>query len=261
MRTCLLIGFEYTKDMFLPGIEQDISQILKHIQSIEPDRITILSDIPSKRIPDSEHTSYKKFKTTKKFLKVVSRTVESGNQVFLYYTGHARKGKFLLPNDDKVKMSSIRKILQSSTSPTAEILCLLDCCESTGLDLGFQIGSNKIPTSSQITQKIICISSSSEGQRSICTKSGSIFTSQVIKRLSKRQLKLDSSFRELIIHKLHKTFKKKLGIKIDSTSGSLFEREFGISSLVLITLSHPNLNSVWSWCLGFPSRQKMKGKS
>ena len=257
MKVCLLIGFEYTGNMFLPGIEQDLIQISKLVSQIQPDRLTVLSDISSKKLQDlgilqeTKTLSFKKFKSTRKFLKIISRTVTHSDEVFLYYTGHAKRGNFLLPNDDKVKMSKLRTLLTQNTNPNSEILCLLDCCESTGLNLGFELTkhvkqTSKSPKASH--KKIICISSSSEGQRSICTKSGSVFTTQLCKRLRKRKLELGPDLREMIVDKLHKTFKKKLGIKV--TSCGIFEKEFGIASMVLITLSRPDLVEIWPWCVG-----------
>ena len=38
--------------MFLPGIEQELIQISKLVTQIQPDRLTVLSDISSKKLQD-----------------------------------------------------------------------------------------------------------------------------------------------------------------------------------------------------------------
>lgn len=235
MKKCILIGFQYSnsnscvlEDLYLPGILTDLMRIYKRTKIMKCDETIIISDIDivSTIFPKTKSIIY----STGDFEEQIEQCCLDSDQIFFYYTGHAKNGCFILPHGRLIQMTTLCEIISESMSIMGQLFCLLDCCNSTGFGLSFKMikdGSFQLnKTNSVYKQQILCISSSLENERSVCTKSGSIFTRN--------------------ISKLLKHNKKNL-LDIYSNTCSSNKNKIQTTS---ITCSHPNVHELWSWIFG-----------
>jgi hypothetical protein len=111
---------------------------------------------------------------------------------------------------DSIRIIDLRDLITTSTKRSAQIFIVMDCCNGNGLGLPFRLRPNGvISTSSKVLrspslmaaeykwkyqnddslerkfpgQEIICMSSATENEFSVTTRSGSIFTRSVFKYL------------------------------------------------------------------------------
>ncbi len=222
----LLIGFEYThskKWETLPGISVDLYQVYRYTKSITKN-ILVFSDVDKdyrtsilkQAILDGyvdsgllsfiedikEKSQYSKYESKKQngyrmnnFDTVVTDYVKGLDKLIFYYTGHAKNGNIILPDNTQVSLDYVREIL-TQTNPTCQILSVLDCCESNGMSLPYRLSSLKVSSLSGsyrlnslnfMKQKIICLSSSIITEDSMATRSGSVFTRELFGYLESHQ--------------------------------------------------------------------------
>lgn len=201
MRKALLIGFQYSHDKKLPGIATDLYQVYSFLKKYnwQDEEICIMTDIEKdettdvlktsilEKIVDSEVLSfiedskernqYVLFKSHNHYNNFSTIFPNEQINLFIYYTGHCKEGNIILPNKSLINLTDY------FSSPN--IFIVMDCCEA-GLDLPFVLEGNIYRCKDKpkfFKDKIICISSSLEGEKSITTQSGSLFTRHVFKFL------------------------------------------------------------------------------
>ncbi len=251
---CILIGFEYSGEKKLPGILIDLYLAYNFIKSFNNNAIiTIISDIKKdsktkllrsailEHIVDSKILSFIK---DMKELDIYTTFNSSGyyhnldstlsklnnNNLFVYYTGHSKDGNIILPNESLYSL----EIFKLQISKSKSILCILDCCESTGLKLPFRLRDDifRLENTDFIKNKIICISSSLTEQDSIIMTTGSIFTRHIFSLLNNKNKSLSSLMEDinLLLYK--------------------FCNKYNTKQTVNIYASYPNLVYMFGWLYG-----------
>ncbi|AYV86338.1 MAG: hypothetical protein Solumvirus5_5 [Solumvirus sp.] len=178
MPSAILIGFEYqvikadTKDginitTVFPNTVIDMNLVDQFCreQNWETKYIT---DIKEEKLPEGVHevvvggrvdlkslTFYKNnnanfimVDTRKKFLEVFTSEIirlskGKDKKLFVYYTGHGigdknGKSSILLPNDEQVSFTEVREIITKYFFSDGDIVCILDCCYPSSMDLPYQ---------------------------------------------------------------------------------------------------------------------------
>jgi hypothetical protein len=140
-------------------------------------------------------------------------------------------------DEDKTKISltEYKEIIINSVKRKCKLFIVMDCCNSNGLDLPFQMKDaiyrltpNDIHTF--VSQEIICISSTMLDEHSIASRDGSIFTRSLFFNLRQQHV----SLHDLI---------SIVGMECSSR----------FSQTTTIHSSYPNLKYIWSWVYG-PNR-------
>lgn len=247
----VLIGFEYFGNKKLPGILVDLYLSYNFIKRFHnSSSIIIISDIQKdsntklvrsailEQIVDSNILSfvkdckelgiYKQFKSSGYYNNLDSHLSKlNGDKLFIYYTGHSKDGNLILPNHSLYSLETFKFQLSKFKS----VLCILDCCESTGLKLPFRLIDNvyRLENTHFNQNRIICISSSLSEQDSIVMRSGSIFTRHIFKLMTEKDIHL-SDLLENINLSLYKFCKK-----------------YNTKQTVNIYATHPNLVYIFGW--------------
>jgi hypothetical protein len=215
----LLIGFEYVlSDRWktLPGISTDLYQVYSYVKNITKN-IMLFTDIDQdyntsilqRAILDGyvdsgllsfiedikdrkQHTLYsstvKNSYTVNNFDQTVTNFVAGLDRLIIYYTGHGKNGDIILPDNTHVSLIYLKELMCENVNQDCQIILILDCCESNGLNLPYQyiMCENTMKKdinwcwklySHDFTEKeILCISSSRLHEDSTATKTGSLFT-------------------------------------------------------------------------------------
>ena len=219
--------------MFIPGISRDLDRMDRVVRMIGPDRDVVVTD--------------SNFGSRRRLIRLIGRACWNANRVLMYYTGHAVEGCLLLPDGDQISMNRIRGIIGRTCHRNAEVLCLFDCCESSGLNLEFRMspgGTYRHHRHASIKQSCLCLSSSSKHRKSFSTKSGSVFTREISRGLLSQTIKLRKEFRKKLERELDRELQAKLGTK----AGKEFGRQLGKD--ILITSTRSDLYTLWPWCFG-----------
>ena len=213
----LLIGFEYieSKDWkSLPGIPVDLYQAYSYSQTLTKTKtknITVFTDVDKdyrttvlrraiiegyvdsnllsfiEDVKDNNHhTLYHSKKSNKyitnNFEEVIIKSVVGVTKLFVYYTGHAKNGHIILPDNTHVPLDHLKDIIVANASPNCEIIFVLDCCQSNGMELPYVYNNGyKLSAHNFLPNNIICLSSSLIDQDSTATRTGSIFTRNLFK--------------------------------------------------------------------------------
>ena len=214
----LLIGFEYiqsTRWKKLPGIPADLYQVYKYTKNITKN-ILLFTDIDrdyntsilQRAILDGyvdsgllsfiedvkERKQYSQYTSNRKngysinnFDQTISNFINKLDRLTIYYTGHGKGGDIILPDDTHVSLIYLKQLICENVNHDCQIILILDCCESNGLNLPYQYnidGNWKLHSRDFTSQQILCISSSHLEEDSTATKSGSLFTRLLCKYLS-----------------------------------------------------------------------------
>ena len=243
MRKALIIGFQYSDDKKLPGIATDLYQVYtflkKHnwqeneicvMTDIEKDETTdILKTSIIEKVVDSgvlsfiedckEREQYVLFTSHyhyNNFSSIFSEVGKSNDDrssrtfnLFIYYTGHCKEGNIILPNNSLINLPDYFS--------SKNIFTIIDCCEG-GLDLPFVLNGDIYRCKENpvfFKDKIICISSSKDDEKSITTQSGSLFSRHIFDFLD------ESSNLSLILQKINKLPFKQTG-NISASFPSLY---------------------------------------
>lgn len=271
----ILIGFEYFGDKKLPGILIDLYLAYKFLINNNNLKITIISDIKRdsntklvrsailEKLVDSNILSfvkdskelgiYKEFKSSGYYNNLDSFLSQiEHDKLFIYYTGHSKNGNIMLPNGSLYSLDTFRLQISKAQS----VLCILDCCESTGLNLPFRLidgvyrlenikYSDNDSTPKYLTNftksKIVCISSSLSEQDSFVLKTGSIFTRYIFSLLQDMKNKSLSQLLDEINLLLYK-FCKYSPLKLSE--------KYGSKQTVNVYSSHPHIKWVFGWLYG-----------
>ncbi len=205
----LLIGFEYIHSKrwdTLPGIPADLYQAYRYTKTISKN-ILVFTDIDKdynttvlqKAILDGyvdsgllsfiedtkERNQYTQYHSNQingyninNFDQIASEFVKGLDRLFIYYTGHGKGGDIILPDNTHVPLSYFRDIIVANTINNCQIISILDCCESNGMELPYKYidGNYHLINHNFVHQRILCISSSHSNEDSAATRSGSLFT-------------------------------------------------------------------------------------
>lgn len=224
----LLIGFEYYQSenktvKSLPGIPVDLYQAYNHALKITKN-ITVFTDVSEDHKTDilkqailnnyvdsnllsfiediKERSQYFSFisKTennyaSNNFEEVFIKSIKDCNKLFLYYSGHAKNGNIILPDKTHVPLTHLRDLMNKHCSSEAEIVVILDCCQSNGMELPYSFHKNvyssdltplnifKLNSYNFTSKRIICLSATQINQDSNATRSGSLFTRKIFDNL------------------------------------------------------------------------------
>jgi hypothetical protein len=217
----LLIGFEYLENKTiksLPGIPVDLYQAYNHALKITKS-ITVFTDVSEDHktdilkqailnnyadsnllsfIEDIKERSHNLFKSKKEgnytsnnFEEIFIKSIKDCNKLFLYYSGHAKNGNIILPDKTHVPLTHLRDLMNKHCSNEAEIVVILDCCQSNGMELPYSFHKNvyssdltplnifKLNSYNFTDKRIICLSATQIDQDSNATRSGSLFTRKI----------------------------------------------------------------------------------
>lgn len=211
MPTAILIGFEY-KFNPLPGalidlyhaftwcrsfdcdihILTDITYVndLEKLNKIvndgiaDPNLMTFYEHIPSKFIIHNYHS------LLASITKILKSSIRD-NKIIIYYSGHGMKDCMIMPDRSLLSFIAFRNSILNSITPYVELFCILDCCNPNGLNLPYKLKGNSFMLSSEIKTKISCVTqpillltSSEPDEKSIATKTGSIFSKHLFQLLT-----------------------------------------------------------------------------
>lgn len=243
-RKAILIGFEYENGKKLPGIIVDIYKVYHFLKKIswEDSEIVVFTDITKdynteilkvaivEKTVDSEiltfiedlkeKEQYIEFKSHNHYNNFQSYISNLPNYAFIYYSGHSKNENLILPNNALISLDFFRDMLKSE-----ETFLVMDCCEG-GINLPFILHENLFRLeydTSFIKSEMICISSSLDNEKSITSRTGSLFTRYLFEEISNPCL-----------YNISKNIKSKV--------------KFGN-----ILVSQPKLHYIFNWFYKFPN--------
>lgn len=127
-------------------------------------------------------------------LKILSAGIPD-NKVIIYYSGHGVKDSMVMPDRTLLPFIDFRDNILSTLNPCVELFWILDCCNPNGIHLPFKLEKNSFVLSSSkiecVLQPILLITSSEAQEKSIATKSGSVFSRHLFRMLA--QMNVESN--------------------------------------------------------------------
>ena len=273
----------------LPGIGIDLYHAYHFAQKIKADKILVVTDIINDlnvssikrtivkgivdvniitlidKIKKNNHYWYYTYK--KELIQKINETISNSIQLFIYYTGHSSNNQLVLPRIEKMfsyvddpdddpdadyyDANEFMYNLTQSANSKAQIFCVMDCCQLTGMRLPFILRNkvyytniSKINSKNDVqnkrffpTQEIICITSSAIDENVLIANHGSIFSRVLFKYLSNiKSSQSISNFLNVLTKECQKIF--------DQTSN--------------VYVSYPNLKRIWAWILGIVPKLDIK---
>lgn len=234
----LVVGFGYgdcEESLRLPsGILVDIYLAYRHALEIAADRILVITDfevgranIPYDMVIEGHLGSdlleflgdlvrSKEIRTYSHsliFKKDLQTFIKEGRQIIFFYTGHAQKGKIVLPfyrppflsfhessktpQVDYIDLKIVLKWVIEASDPQARILGILDACppHDTGLKyLWGPRGSSALPRGDlKLGQRRLTVIASTTGQElAYASRRGSFFTAALFALLREKTSKKDA---------------------------------------------------------------------
>lgn len=199
-RKAVLIGFEYKNGKKLPGISVDLYQVYTFLKKLnwKDNEITVFTDIKKdeqtdilkaallEKIVDSKILTFiEDLKEKKQYFEFNSLNhynnfnslFNNSEKVFIYYSGHSKDGNLILPNNSLVSLDSFRDNLKNR-----QIFLIMDCCEG-GIKLPFVLNDKNYRLENEncfVKSEFICISSSLFNENSVISKTGSLFTRNLL---------------------------------------------------------------------------------
>jgi hypothetical protein len=255
MPTAILIGFQYILNK-IPGVIVDLYLVNKFCNRLNWD-INIISDIENVKLPHdiannitntpeleiydfmTNPSDYILVRNRINFLNVLKNIKVKDDKLFVYFTGHGKKSKIILPNGDKVSHSDILNELTRDRSINLELFWIMDCCHPTSSGLEYELEDEKfkyIPNSIPTIQKILLIASSSEDQKSVSTYYGSFFTKYLFKILN-----------DLCDENVKKWPSRNISSLSKSINKNHFFKNIGYEQKTSVYSSYRNSIILWSW--------------
>lgn len=185
MPTAILIGFQYGVSFGnpLPGTKADLKNAISWCKSFDCD-IHIFTDILS--MNKSVHIEDGR-SLVALIVKILNKKIID-NKLIIYYSGHGVKDSMVMPNKDLLLFTDFKDNILKILDPYTEIFWMLDCCNPSGLHLPFKLDNNSFALSSSkiqcVTQPILLIASSEEGEKAIGLQSGSLFSTKLFSLLT-----------------------------------------------------------------------------
>lgn len=269
MPTAILIGFEYTFNS-LEGAIIDLYQAHKWCQSFGC-QINILTDIQSIKDPGNLRSVIDKNLAGKDLLTFYHR-VNPGivndkkgllddiikiltlgipdNKLIIYYSGHGVKDSMVMPDRTLLPFIDFRDNILSYLNPYVEIFWILDCCNPNGMNLPYKLDGNRFvlsPTKIQfVTQPILLITSAETNEKSVATKSGSIFSRYLFNLLSEMNRPVEPIIqkRNIIIPTGRNRNLRRL---IGNLGSSIRKMHTGYAQTVSIYSSYITDPVLWMW--------------
>lgn len=184
MPNAILIGFEYTVNSLI-GTMADLTQAYKWCRSFGC-VINILTDINHDRLINAMHVKDSRT-LTDNIVKILNKGIPDG-KLIIYYSGHGLNDSMVLPDRTLLPFVDFRDIILNNIQPYVEIFWVLDCCNPNGLHLPYKLEGNRFVLSPDkiqcVTQPILLITSSEAKEKSIATKTGSVFTLHLFRLLT-----------------------------------------------------------------------------
>lgn len=210
----VLIGFKYHGNhhnrQTLPSTEIDLYMMRNMATQMKSDKIIIITDLvenPSTskytkmivegKVDDKILTMIDDMKSCGQYFKysswenastLISSATKNATKVFFYMSCHGIEGNMLLPVSGAVVPSAIRKVAIPRSDPNLNCFIVMDCCESTGLSLPFVYKGRDYRTNTLdniIQSKVILVTSSTIGTKSVSRSRGSDFTVELVKMMKK----------------------------------------------------------------------------
>jgi hypothetical protein len=259
----LLIGFAYHD---LNGTLIDLYHSYKWCQNFNC-RIHVITDI--KEIKEPRHfekaikqglvdhdintfydTIIQKYIVSNKYdfisgLQTVLKT-SIDSKLIIYYTGHALKQGIELPDHSIMSFNEFRDHILQWVDPQVEIFWILDCCNPNGLSLPYQLKNNQFIFKNEDSyyglHRILLITSSNPNEKSVATKTGSLFTRYLFQILSKMTVTTFDIQKPLpLVHN------RNLQRLIGNLSSAIRTVHSGYSQTVSIYTSYLQDPVLWMW--------------
>lgn len=225
MRKALLIGFQYENGKKLPGITTDLYQVYCFLKKHgwQDHQIKVMTDIVKDETTDILKTSILEKIVNSDILTFIEDCQERGQYIlfkshhhynnfstlfenkesnyFIYYTGHSKDGNIILPDQALISLDRFREYIN-----VGRTICVMDCCGG-GLELPFILNEgiyrfrDESPHQDRdndfVQNEIICISSSSENEKSLTSQAGSFFTRYLFSILDEPTLSISSILKKI----------------------------------------------------------------
>lgn len=234
MPTAILIGFQYNFNS-LPGAEVDLKTGLTWCKSFGCDT-HIFTDVPNAGILAENG------RTLVMLVMDVLRKGIPDNKLIIYYSGHGVKDSMVMPNKDLLLFTDFKDNVLSVLDNYTEIFWILDCCNPSGLHLPFKLKSNSFILSPSkivcVTQPILLIASSEEGEKAVALKSGSLFSTKLFSILTSLQNEKNTA---------PNGKNRNLNRLIGNLSGAIRKANSGYSQTVSVYSSYVSDPILWMW--------------
>lgn len=260
-RKAFLIGFSYEGNKKLPGISIDLYKVYSFLIKYgwQDEEIKILTDVVKDDSTDVLRDAILKNIVNADVLTFIEDTKEKGQYTlfkahnyynnfsnfftpasyyFVYYTGHCKDGNIILPNNSLLSLNLFKSYLIGEST-----LCIMDCCEA-GIKLPFILHEKvyrcdgELKISDFTKNKIICISSSLENEKSITSGTGSFFTRCLFSILEDSSLSLATILQRV---------RKELSFIVSSYMNN---KQIQTAT---VCVSHPHLSCLPGFLYSFPT--------
>ncbi|CAH6420192.1 Caspase [uncultured virus] len=174
----------------------------------------------------------------------------SDNKIVIYYSGHGVKDSMVMPNRTLLSFVDFRDNILNVLDPYVELFWILDCCNPNGLHLPYKLEGNTFvlsPTKIEcVLQPILLITSSEAKEKSIATKSGSVFSRHLFKILTQLNIAGAPVIRKKqIVIPTHKN--RNLRRLIGNLSSSIRKMHTGYAQTVSMYSSYVIDPVLWMW--------------
>jgi hypothetical protein len=271
MPTAILVGFEYSFNP-LPGAIIDLYHCYKWLQSFNCETY-VLTDIESihdpdnlrhcidKNIADSDLITFYDSISSKfivrdgyELMTSIIRLIKTGvrnNKLVIYFTGHGVRTCLVMPNKSLLSFVDFRDNLLDNLEPYTEIFWILDCCNPSGLHLPYRLDGNLFVLSQGkiecVSQPILLITSSEPDEKSIATKSGSLFSRYLFRLLTSLN---NQSLNDLVLRKsstIPTSCNRNLRRLMGNLASAIRKMHTGYSQTVSIYSSYVMDPILWMW--------------
>lgn len=271
MPTAILIAFEYTFKT-LPGALVDLYHGVTWCRAsgLSEAQIHIVTDMREVRdLANLEHvvqrkitdpgllTFYEPFhhkhciQDELSFFEALIQILAGGlpdNKLIIYYSGHGVHNSMILPNKSRLAFIDFRDRVLDLLQPYVEIFWILDCCNPNGFHLPYKLEGNTFSLSNFkiecVRQPILLLTSSEPNEKSIATKSGSIFSRYLFRLLTQLNAPHSTSHstRPISIHQ-----NRNLHRLIGTLASSIRKMHTGYTQTVSVYSSYVVDPVLWMW--------------
>lgn len=195
MLVSILIGFEYTTDI-LPATSGDLNIMHNWCRKF-CDHVYTLTDIVIDEncgIRDTdlhERHNIVPVNDGESLHDELRRIMEQHrcDRLILYYSGHGVSESLILPNNTVLPFITLRNYICRYTDISTEIFCILDCCNSSGMMLPYELCNNHFMLRRygdiKFTEhKILLLASCRQDEKSVATDHGSLFSKWFIEYMT-----------------------------------------------------------------------------
>lgn len=254
MTTAILIGFEYNINK-LPGVIIDLYHAYKWCQTF-CSQIYLCTDIEfvkdesvlqeaiNDKIANEDLYAFYDNISPEIIINDLLSTLKNVltdkiNRLVIYYSGHGIDEYIVLPDNSLLLFTDFKNCVLSSISIETEIFWILDCCNPQGLHLPYKLNGNMFTLSLNtkikcVKQKITLITSAEGHEKSVATRSGSLFSRYLFRLLLILNFSFDYQKEKMIPLYKNRNLKRLMG----SLTGSIRKFYTGYSQTVSIYSSY-----------------------